>query len=350
MDALHIDISLPRRDFDVSVELRLDRGTVALAGPSGAGKTALLRAIAGLESPASGHITFANETWFDAEERIDVPTEHRRVGMVFQDYALFPHLTVGKNVAFGARGPIGDLLERLRLAHLADVRPQALSGGERQRVAVARALACEPRVLLLDEPMAALDPSLRNDVLAELRDVVADLAIPMLLVTHDFEEAATLAETIGVLVDGNLRQMGTPADLVAAPRDAFVASFTGANVIAGHASASGGGRAGLTEVTIEGPHVVFSTDRAEGDVAVVVYPWDVAVALDVTDDSMLNHITASIESVVTFGNRARVRLGPLTAELTVSSMERLGLSQGRPAVASFKATATRLIGRSSGRG
>jgi molybdate transport system ATP-binding protein len=342
MGTFHIDVSLPRRAFDVRVELHLDRGTFALAGPSGAGKTALLRAIAGLESPVRGHIGFPDETWFDAERGIDLPPERRHVGLVFQDYALFPHLTVRANVAFGGARDVEGLLERLRLRHLGDARPTALSGGERQRVAVARALACRPRVLLLDEPMAALDPALRGDVLAELRDVIAGLAIPTLLVTHDFEEAAALADGIGVLVDGRLLQMGTPSELVASPRDAFVASFTGANVISGRASPTG---SGLTEVRLQEGPVVYSTDPTEGDVAVVVYPWDVAVALRSPDDSTLNHLEAPIDSIVTYGNKARVRLGGIVAELTTASAERLGLAEGSTAVASFKATATRLIGR-----
>ncbi len=345
MGTFHIDISLPRRAFDVRVELHLDRGTFALAGPSGAGKTALLRAIAGLESPARGHIGFPDETWFDAERGIDLPPERRHVGLVFQEYALFPHLTVRANVAFGGARDVDGLLESMRLQHLAEARPTALSGGERQRVAVARALACRPRVLLLDEPMAALDPALRGDVLAELRDLIADLAIPTLLVTHDFEEAAALADRIGVLVDGRLLQMGTPSELVASPKDAFVASFTGANVIGGRASPT---ESGLTEVRLQDGRVVYSTDEAQGDVVVVVYPWDVAVALRFPDDSTLNHLEAPIASIVTFGNRARVRLGEIVAELTTASAERLELAEGLTAVASFKATATRLIRRSKG--
>jgi molybdate transport system ATP-binding protein len=345
MGTFHIDISLPRRAFDLRVELHLDQGTFALAGPSGAGKTALVRAIAGLESPARGHVGFPDETWFDAERGIDLPPERRHVGLVFQDYALFPHLTVRANVAFGGRRDVNELLQRMRLQHVANARPPALSGGERQRVAVARALASRPRVLLLDEPMAALDPSLRGDVIAGLRDVIADLAIPTLLVTHDFEEAAALADRIGVLVDGRLLQVGTPSELVASPKDAFVASFTGANVISGRASPT---PTGLTEVRLQDGRVVYSTDPADGDVVVVVYPWDVAVALHSPDDSTLNHLEAPISSIVTFGNRARVRLGEIVAELTTASADRLELAEGLTAVASFKATATRLIARSRG--
>src|SRR5581483_10097574 len=178
--------------------------TVALVGPSGAGKTTVLRAIAGL---VPARVRLGGEDW------TSLPPEERSVGLVFQDYALFPHLSVERNVAFA--GDPGDLLERLGIAHLRRARPGELSGGERQRVALARALARRPRVLLLDEPTAALDPHTRGAVRAQLRALLRELGLPTLLVTHDFEDAAALADRIGVLADGRLRQLGTARDLVA---------------------------------------------------------------------------------------------------------------------------------------
>ncbi len=342
VESLHVDFALARRNFDVELSFDLDHGLMAIAGPSGSGKTTLLRTIAGLERPMRGRIGFRDESWFDSERRIDLPPEKRRVGMVFQDFALFPHLSVRDNVAFGGTDRADEMLERMRLRDLQHERPVSLSGGERQRVALARALATDPLVLLLDEPMASLDPALRNEVRAELRDLLGGVAIPTLLVTHDFEDAAALAETIAVMADGKLLQVGTPSELVAAPRDGFVASLTGANVIKGRARAAGDG---LSRVDLEGGHRVYSTDAAEGEVDVVVYPWDVAVSVELAEGSTLNHITAPIDSSVVFGNRTRVRLGPVVAELTSASSERLGLEKGMTAIASFKATATRLIPR-----
>jgi molybdate transport system ATP-binding protein len=270
---------------------------------------------------------------------IDRRPEQRSVGFVFQEYALFPHLTVAQNVTFGG-GRADGLLRRLRIEQLADAKPAELSGGERQRVAVARALAREPRVLLLDEPMAALDPHTRGRVRAELHDLLRELGLPTLLVTHDFEDAAALADRVGVLVDGRLRQVGPPAELLGAPADPFVAEFAGANVLSGVAAS---GPDGLSRFLLDSGIVVYSTDEAHGRASLVVYPWDVSLARAAPDDSALNHLSGEILSLVRVGNRVRVRLPFLTAEITASSAERLGLRAGQSVVASFKATQARLL-------
>ena len=212
--------------------------------------------------------------------------------------------------------------------------------GERQRVALARALAREPACLLLDEPTAALDPHTRASVRAELHELLDGLGLPVLLVTHDFEEAASLAVRIGVIVDGRLRQVGTAEELVAAPADPFVGRLAGGNLLHGSARP---GRGGLTEVVLADGTLVYSTDPGAGPVGLVVYPWDVSVAREAPADSALNHVRAEIASVVPLGNRVRVRIGPLTAEVTAASAERLGLRRGEPVTASFKATATRVL-------
>ncbi len=336
MDPLRVDVSLPLRDFDLAVELDVAAGeTVALVGPSGAGKSTVLRAVAGLVRPERGRIV-CGETWFDG--RVDRRPEERSVGLLFQDYALFPHLSVEQNVGFG--GPVDGLLERFRIAHLARARPRDLSGGERQRVALARALARRPRVLLLDEPMSALDPHTRAAVRGELRALLHELALPTLLVTHDFEDAATIADRIGVLVDGKLRQLASPAELVASPSDAFVAALAGGNLLRGSARAL---PSGVTEVDLDLGGVCYSTDMREGPVSVLVYPWDVSLAHEQPEDSALNHVRGEVVSVVAIGNRVRVRVGPLTAEVTLASAQRLGLAAGQEVVATFKATATRLV-------
>jgi molybdate transport system ATP-binding protein len=339
MASLRLDLSLPLRSFDLELTLDVGRETVALVGPSGAGKTSVLRAIAGLAKPARGTIFCGDEIWFDAHRRVDRRPEERSVGFVFQEYALFPHLNVEQNVTFG--GAHADrLLWRLHIEHLAKAKPSELSGGERQRVAVARALAREPRVLLLDEPMAALDPHTRGKVRAELHDLLRELALPALLVTHDFEDAAALADRVGVLVDGRLRQLGTPAELLGSPADPFVAEFAGANVLDGIAES---GPDGLTQFHLDAERVVYSADEARGRAALVVYPWDVSLARVAADDSALNHLSGEIVSLVQVGNRVRVRLPFLTAEITAASAERLGLRAGEPIVASFKATQARLL-------
>jgi len=337
VDALTADLRVPLRAFDVELTLEVE-GTVALVGPSGAGKSTVLRAVAGLVRPAEGRVALGADVWFD--ERTWLRPEERPVGMTFQHYALFPHLTVRQNVAFGAHGEVEGLLDRFGLARLADTRPGSLSGGEQQRVALARALARRPRLLLLDEPLAALDAHTRATVRAELRDVLRTSGLPTLLVTHDFEDAASLADLVGVVVDGQVRQLASPSDLVARPADAFVGSLTGANLLRGLA---GPGPGGLTELRLDGGGVVYSTDVLEGTGAAVVYPWDVTLARTAPDDSAQNHVAADVGSVSRIGNRVRVSVGPLTAEVTAESAERLAVREGERLVATWKATATRLV-------
>jgi molybdate transport system ATP-binding protein len=336
MATLHTDFTLPLRAFALELALDVSR-TVALVGPSGAGKTSALHVIAGLRRPSRGGVSLDGESWDG------LPPERRRVGLVFQDYALFPHLSVRANVAFGAGGrPVDALLERFRIAHLASAHPQELSGGERQRVALARALAREPAVLLLDEPLAALDAHTKAEVRHELAELLRELALPTLLVTHDYEDAAALADEVGVLVEGRLRQLGPPSELVARPRDAFVASFTGANLLRGRARR---GEGSLTAVRLESGEDLYSADEADGDVGVVVYPWEVSVARAhvAESDSALNVLRGQVGSLVEVANRVRVRVGPVTAEVTAASADRLELAAGGIAYATFKATGTRLV-------
>ncbi len=336
MATLSADFELPLRSFDLNLALEVER-TVALVGPSGAGKSSVLRSIAGLARP-EGRIALDDVVWLD-EHTFRLP-EDRRVGLVFQEYALFPHLTVERNVAFGGKARVDELLERFRISHLAHARPGELSGGERQRVALARALARDPGVLLLDEPLSALDAHTKDAVRLELQELLQTFDLPTLIVTHDYEDAAALAGTVGVLVDGELRQLGSPAELVSKPTDPFVASFTGANLLRGHVTSV---EDGLTGVRLDSGEIVYSTDPALGEVGVVVYPWDVSIGRIHADDSALNLIHGVIGSVSRVGNRVRVRVGPVTAEVTAASAERLELGQGGVAVASFKATGTRLL-------
>jgi len=341
--ALDLDFAHPLRSFTATVELTVaDAETVALVGPSGAGKTTVLRVVAGLLHPASGRVTVGGEPWLDTGAGIDLPPESRSVGYLFQEYALFPHLDVAQNVRFGARdrGDVAELLERFRISHLADARVRSLSGGERQRVALARALARRPDVLLLDEPLSALDAHTRAEVRAELNELIAGVGLPTILVTHDFEDAASLADRVAVVSEGRILQLDTPSALVSQPNEPFVASFTGANVLRGVAAP---GRDGLTSVTLDTGGTFWSTDRAVGRVALVVYPWEIAVSRGEPDDSALNHVRAPIASTVSLGNRSRLKVGPLTAEITSASGERLGLREGEIVVASFKATAARLL-------
>jgi molybdate transport system ATP-binding protein len=339
VETLTAKVGLPLRTFYLDVEIEVT-GTVALVGPSGAGKTSVLRSVAGLVRPTAGRIALGPDVWLDAEHNVFRSPDERRVGLVFQEYALFPHMTVRKNIAYGGRERVDEYLERFRISHLAEAKPAELSGGERQRVALARALARDPGVLLLDEPLSALDAHTKATVRGELQELLREFQLPTLLVTHDYEDAASLADNVGVIIDGRLHQYGSPQSLVANPADVFVASFTGANVIRGDAHAS---ENGLTVIELGTGHRVYSTDEGRGRVGVVVYPWEVSIGRGHADDSVMNVIEDDVRSVVHVGNRVRVKIGPVTAEVTEPSWQKLALELGDRAVASFKATGTRIV-------
>jgi molybdenum ABC transporter ATP-binding protein len=341
-------------DLVLDVKLTVKRGEcLALAGPSGAGKTSVLRVAAGLLTPEQGRVDANGDTWLDTERGIDVPAEERRCGYVFQHYALFPHLSAWQNVAYPLRGlsraerraRAVELLERFGLRERAEARPHTLSGGERQRVAVARALARRPDVLLLDEPLSALDARTRAAAARELGGVLRESEAPTLLVTHDFAEAAQLGDRVGIVDRGRVVQLGTPTELAATPRSAFVADFTGAVVLTGTASARADG---LTEVELDGGGTIASTDAGAGAVAVSVYPWEIAIepASEAPHGSAQNRLAAEVLSLTTVGNRVRLGLAapqPLAAEITAASAERLGLRPGARVTATWKAAATRVV-------
>jgi NitT/TauT family transport system ATP-binding protein len=207
MATLSADFTLPLRSFELELALEV-AGTVALVGPSGAGKTSVLRAIAGLVRPPRGRIALGEDVWLDSTRRIFRKPDERRVGLVFQEYALFPHLTVRQNVAFAGRERAGEYLERFRISHLAGARPDALSGGERQRVALARALAADPEVVLLDEPFAALDEITRRVLADDVLALWAAARPAIVFVTHNVEEAVYMASRVVVMSRGPGRIAG----------------------------------------------------------------------------------------------------------------------------------------------
>jgi molybdate transport system ATP-binding protein len=349
---LSFDASQPLRDFELEVALELPSGCLALAGPSGAGKSTVLRIAAGLVRPAKGRVACDRKIWTDTAHGIFVPPERRSCGYLFQDYALFPHLRAWQNVAYPLRGlprrerrrRAGSLLARFGVEGLADARPTTLSGGERQRVALARTLARGPRVLLLDEPLSALDTRTRAAAARELADTLREASVPTLLVTHDFAEAAQLGDEVAVIDQGRVVQRGTAAELSTRPASAFVADFVGAGVLTGLARH---GPDGLTVVELEGGGTITSTDRGMGPVAASVFPWEITLEApgSVDHGSAQNRLTAKVVSLTQVGNRVRVGLAtpqPLGAEVTEAARARLALAVGDHVDARWKATATRL--------
>lgn len=345
------------RTFGLRLELSVQAGDcLAIVGPSGSGKSSALASIAGLPDPDSGAVGCGGVPWFDSGAGRSLPTEERGCGFVFQDYALFGHLTAAENVGFALTalprkqraGRAVELLGRFGVADLADARPCNLSGGERQRVALARALACDPAVLLLDEPLSALDATTRAAATRQLRELIDAAGVPAVLVTHDFVESATLATEIAVIEAGQIVQRDTAENLAARPGSPFVADLVGSVVLTGTAQTGAGGS---TEVQLDGGGIATSSDSAAaGPVAIAVHPWDIALE-DVgasAHGSPRNRLRGTVTSVTTIGGRVRVGIDagqPIAAEVTATSRDELRLEPGREIAAFWKATATRIVPR-----
>ncbi|HET8725748.1 MAG TPA: ABC transporter ATP-binding protein [Anaeromyxobacteraceae bacterium] len=352
-----------RRRFPGGPEIRavldepLDPGRVlVLFGPSGSGKTTVLRAVAGLDRLDGGSVRFAGETWSDVAANVHVPPQARRAGFLFQEYALFPHMDVAANVGYGVSGlPPGErrlrVEESARLLRIEDLlhrRPGQLSGGQRQRVALARALAPHPRLLLLDEPLSALDGPTREELRGELRGLLHRLGIPSVVVTHDRAEALTLGDRLAVLADGVVRQVGPVDGVFSSPADPVVARVVGTeNVL--HVRVASRDE-GLAVAELAGARLVgvdpgglgteaFACIRAE---EVVLEPEGAA------GSSPRNRLAATVEATALEGPLVRVTLDcgfRLVALVTRQAAAELGLAPGARVVARVKAPAVRLVPR-----
>ena len=356
--SLVVDVEVRRGDFTVAAAFEAAAGeTVALLGPNGAGKSTLVATLAGIDPPAGGHVDLDGRTLDDVAAGRHVPPERRPVGVVFQDRLLFPHLSAIENVAFPlralgaarreARSRAGDLLARLGLAERAHARPADLSGGEAQRVALARALIHEPRLLLLDEPLAALDVRSRTQVRALVRRELIGFAGVRLLVTHDPVEAMSLADRMVLVEDGGVTQIGTPAEVRAAPRTPYAAELVGVNLFTGRLERLEAGAGRL--VTSDGDVVVawpLGIGGALEPVIGLLRPADVLLHVRPPEGASARNVLAgTVTSVSVEGERARVRIDsspPLVAEVTLGSVERLGIREGTRLSASFKAVEVRV--------
>jgi molybdate transport system ATP-binding protein len=350
-----LQLNVARRQGGLELDLALGVAagdTLALVGESGAGKTTVLRLVAGLLSPDQGRIEVGGETWTDTDARIALPAERRSVGYVQQDYALFPHLSVARNIAFGleaegvGRGELrrrtGLALERFGLLELARRRPADLSGGQQQRVALARALVLEPAVLLLDEPMSALDVATRRTVRGELRAILATLPCATIYVTHNPIEALVFGDRIAVLERGRLTQVGGGDELVARPRSPYVAEFVGVNLLRGTVESDG--ESGGARFRFEGGALTMAGPVEEGPGFVVVSPRDIVLSREPPAGSARNVVRGRVREVVPeppLGERVRVVLDAepaLVAEVTPAAVASLELRPGELVYAAFKAT------------
>ncbi|HUD99558.1 MAG TPA: ABC transporter ATP-binding protein [Bryobacteraceae bacterium] len=338
-------------EIAAALRLPLDAHSVlVLFGPSGAGKTTLLRMIAGLDAPSAGSIRCGTEVWYDTARGTSLPPQKRRVGYLSQDYAIFPHLTVRGNVAYGARGAaIEDLLAKFDLSELGDRYPRQLSGGQLQRVGLARALAAGPRLLLLDEPLSALDEPTRLRMRADLRQLLARVQLPAIVVTHDRTEALALGDSIAIMVGGRLRQTGPVESVFDSPADADVAAAVGVETICTARVISRS--AGLVTVEIAGARLVaVDTAGTSADVFACIRAETVTIERSASgiSTSARNHLPARIVSVIPEGPLARVMLDcgfRLTAIVTRQSEEEMRLHEGEQVTAVVKAAAIRIVPR-----
>jgi iron(III) transport system ATP-binding protein len=314
-------VAVDRADLDVE-----PGSIIALLGPSGCGKTSLLRSIAGLEEPSSGEVVIGERTVSTCPnsaaptKRIWVQPEQRDVGMVFQDGALFPHLTVRQNIVFGLRATrkkfskpeitarVDRLLELVDLTSYGDRMPSTLSGGQQQRVALARSLAPQPKVLLLDEPFSALDTALRVQVRAEVARILRDIGVTTIFVTHDQDEAFVLGDKVAVMQSGQIEQFGTPDELYRSPRTPWVAGFVGeANFVVGTVTDKTAAEIAATPIGMI-PIVDHRVNSAESQVQVLVRPEQIALTSWSNSDDRPVGEAATVVNVEYYGHDVRYEL------------------------------------------
>lgn len=342
---LDVDFKVRRSErFELALDLHIPAGaTVALLGPNGAGKTTAVGAIAGLLPIDTGMVTLGGVVVDDPQQGVFVTAEERSVGVVFQDYLLFPQLSVLENVAFGLRSRgvpreqaharARDWLVRLGVGGMEGSKPGDLSGGQAQRVALARALVTEPELLLLDEPLSALDVTTRTELRHTLGEHLDAFAGPRLLITHDPTEAFLLADEVHVLEDGVVTQHGNPDDIRLRPRTRYAADLAGSNLITGVAAA------GLVATGRQDVHIADT--EAEGNVLLTIHPTAISVHMAAPEGSARNSWQTSVDRMERLGSRVRLRTGPplpLTVELTDSARAEMGLDNGTPIWVAVKAT------------
>jgi len=341
------------KSFEVEADLRipLDRAPVTvLFGPSGSGKTTLLRMLAGLERPDAGSIVFRERPWFDAARAIHLPPQKRRAGFLFQDYALFPHLTVAENVAYAAsRETARELLDTFGVAEVAASKPRAISGGQQQRVALARALAARPALLLLDEPLSALDAPTRSRTRYELRRMLLTGGVPSIVVTHDRMEAVALGDWMAVMVNGRICQTGPVQDVFRRPADPQVAESVGVeNVLAAEIV---GRESGLLVLDVGGIRIQCVDSGETGPIFACIRAEDVAITRQMDQvSSARNRLAGCVRAVIPEGALARVELDcgfPLVALVTAQSAAELALAEGEHVSAVVKATSVHLAAHSA---
>jgi molybdate transport system ATP-binding protein len=327
-----IQLRLSRLSLDVAFSVAPGE-VVALLGPNGAGKSTVLRALVGLLPLTGGRIVLDGTVLEDPAQHTKVPPEKRPIALMFQDYLLFPHLSALENVAFGlrsrgtdkktARAKAAQTLTRLGLDGMAETRPGSMSGGQQQRVAMARALVTDPKLLLLDEPLAALDVSTKTDIRRLLRGTLRQSHAANVLVTHDLLDAVALGDRMVVIEDGHIVQTGTPTEVTAQPRSGYVADLVGVNLLRG----TGHG----TVLELDGGGQLTCTEPATGPVLAIITPAAVSVSRQQPEGQPQNTWPGQISAVDLMGDRVRVRIDgtpSITAEVPPAAVDELKLDDG----------------------
>src|SRR5262245_6925664 len=340
--------------LDLDVEFRVPPGVTILFGPSGAGKTTVLRCIAGIVKPEAGHIAVGSSILFDSSQRVDLPVRKRGVGYVFQDLALFPHFTALGNIEFGIRGldrqhrrrRALDLMAALKIEHTAARRPGEISGGEARRVALARALAVQPRLLLLAEPLSAIDEATKLGIIGDLKNLNREVRLPIIYVTHSRDEAVTLGERILLLDSGRIVAAGEPLEVFAAPISRSVARLTGVeNIFEGQVK-SQNKDAGTASVTVTDGNgsceiEVPSSCREQGEeLTIAIRSGDVLLATsELRNTSARNILPGRISSIERAGDRILVNVASgvsWAVSVTREASSELGLAEGQSVWLAFK--------------
>ena len=370
------------KTFHLAVNFRAETGqTTVLLGESGAGKSTVLRLLAGLLHPLQGHISLDDVTYYDSTRRIAVPPQERPFGYVFQDYVLFPHLTIFENIAFGLRAQrmpgkviekrVRQVVEQVNLVGLDQRYPAQLSGGQQQRSALARALVLQPQLLLLDEPLAALDVQTRREVRQELRLILTEMGITTLMVTHQYLDALLFGNQILVVDQGRIIQQGGQRELREYPRSSYIAELIGVNFFRGHILSFEASTTCIIQVDTEDGHElpveVVATLKEQGQDSdaghrpaigtqafVIIDPRSITLHQAAPESSARNTFHGTIIHILQQGgitgdkddrvrvsialNGAPASIAPLMAEISAISAERMQLYEGAPIYATFKAT------------
>jgi molybdate transport system ATP-binding protein len=349
---LSVDVKKRLREFPLEISFQVHPAeTLVIIGPSGCGKTTTLNVIAGLVDPEEGRVSLQDQVLSDTNSGANVPTEKRSIGYVFQDFALFPHMSVGENVAYGLRArrrpkkqipeKVDEVLRLLGITHLKQQRPEQLSGGERQRVALARAIACDAQILLLDEPLGSLDAQTRNRVRGELQRMLRVIGRIAIMVTHDYIDALTFGDQICVMDRGRLLQVGSREELLRHPKSRFVADLTGVNFFEGQISSASGN--GLAQIWVGDSCLYAACEEKEmGGTLVAFFPSEVSISREHPSGSPRNVFRSEVKEIIHMGDKVRLSLNgalSMCAEISANALDELELREGDTVYAALKATA-----------